>query len=144
MRYDSAAGEAPEHGEQAEHVPARLEEEGGAAARLAQIFEFLDRIEDYHPSHLVAWLQSRLVTIEEVPMASAAPFQDHYDKLDLPCDADPASIRRAYRKLALATHPETSHSVNQRRPNRLRAEQGEVSVPEDAMEGLTEAHTSAA
>eukprot|EP00913_Durusdinium_trenchii_P000160 g144.t1 len=31
------------------------------------IFEFLDRIEDYHPSHLVAWLQSRLVTIEELP-----------------------------------------------------------------------------
>ncbi|CAE7804286.1 dnaJ [Symbiodinium sp. CCMP2592] len=101
--------EPPEPGEskaEADNLPVQLEEEGGASARLAQIFEFLDQIEDYHPSHLVAWLQSRLVTIEEVPMAPVAPFQDHYDKLDVASDADPASIRRAYRKLALATHPD--------------------------------------
>ncbi|CAK9008286.1 Protein SIS1 [Durusdinium trenchii] len=77
------------------------------------IFEFLDRIEDYHPSHLVAWLQSRLVTIEELPAVNR-PFQDHYGKLEVPPDADLASIRRAYRKLALLTHPDKPNGDRQR------------------------------
>ena len=85
--------------------------EGG---RLERVFEFLDCIEDYHPSHLVAWLQSRLVTIEELPVTVTRPFQDHYGKLEIPPDADTASIRRAYRKLALVTHPDKPNGDRQR------------------------------
>ncbi|CAJ1422195.1 unnamed protein product [Effrenium voratum] len=88
------------------------EGEPGGERRL-DVFEFLDRIEDYHPSHLVAWLQSRLVTIEEVAMPGL-PFQDHYCKLEVSPDADAAAVRRAYRKLALVTHPDKPTGDRQR------------------------------
>eukprot|EP00747_Dinoflagellata_sp_TGD_P032830 gnl/TRDRNA2_/TRDRNA2_136228_c2_seq1.p1 gnl/TRDRNA2_/TRDRNA2_136228_c2~~gnl/TRDRNA2_/TRDRNA2_136228_c2_seq1.p1 ORF type:complete len:232 (+),score=56.07 gnl/TRDRNA2_/TRDRNA2_136228_c2_seq1:162-857(+) len=77
------------------------EAEPEAAAKL------LDVLEAYHPSQLIAWLQRRLVVVEEVPdLPVTSEAEDPYAVLQVAADADDADIRRAYRRLALATHPD--------------------------------------
>uniref|UniRef100_A0A7S4V1Q8 J domain-containing protein n=1 Tax=Alexandrium monilatum TaxID=311494 RepID=A0A7S4V1Q8_9DINO len=77
---------------------------GGVASQL------LDKIEEYHPGLLIAWLQRRFVLLEEasVPDTSldSVDGEDHYAALQVPPEASDADIRRAYRRLALETHPD--------------------------------------
>lgn len=67
----------------------------------------LSALEDYHPSKLIEWLQRRTTRLEDQPaLGSPALDEDLYEALQVPPDAGPSQIRRAYRQLALVTHPD--------------------------------------
>mmetsp|Transcript_111968 Transcript_111968/g.348906 ORF Transcript_111968/g.348906 Transcript_111968/m.348906 type:complete len:238 (-) Transcript_111968:82-795(-) len=98
-------------------APAPLEKEAAGEDGLAS--QLLDKIEEYHPSRLIAWLQQRCVLVEEVPaldvgLGNAVCTEDHYAALQISPEADSVEIRRAYRRLALETHPDKPSGDQQR------------------------------
>eukprot|EP00419_Tripos_fusus_P008464 CAMPEP_0172677910 /NCGR_PEP_ID=MMETSP1074-20121228/15004_1 /TAXON_ID=2916 /ORGANISM="Ceratium fusus, Strain PA161109" /LENGTH=171 /DNA_ID=CAMNT_0013495829 /DNA_START=104 /DNA_END=616 /DNA_ORIENTATION=- len=69
----------------------------------------MQRLEDYHPSRIVAWLGQRLFIFEQLPPIETTPEdggRDLYETLEVSPEANTAQIRRAYRQQALVTHPD--------------------------------------
>lgn len=66
----------------------------------------LSALEEYHPSKLVEWLQRRTTMLEDAPPPSTEYDENLYEALRVRPDASAAEIRKAYRKLALHTHPD--------------------------------------
>lgn len=68
---------------------------------------FLSALEDYHPSKLIEWLQRRTTRLEEPPAIGPTDFdEDLYEALQVDPQASASEIRKAYRQLALLTHPD--------------------------------------
>lgn len=76
----------------------------GDATDVAEVFATL---EEYHPCHLVAWLQRRFTRVDELPVPSQqVELEDWYAVLQVDENDSEEAIRRAYKKLALVTHPD--------------------------------------
>lgn len=67
---------------------------------------FISVLDEYHPSKLVGWLQRRTTMLEDAPPPPAEYDEDLYEALQVRPDATAAEIRKAYRQLALRTHPD--------------------------------------
>lgn len=66
----------------------------------------LSMLDEYHPSKLVGWLQRRTTMLEDAPPPPAEYDEDLYQALQVHPNATASEIRKAYRQLALQTHPD--------------------------------------
>lgn len=66
----------------------------------------LAALDAYHPGKLVEWLQRRTTRLEDAPVLPPAYDDDFYEAIGVQPNATAAEIRKAYRRLALLTHPD--------------------------------------